>query len=539
MALGEMAQGLGQIRDQRQLGLGLEALQQDPGAVRPEGMRPEIWNEAQQRYGAAAEARLRATNAQFEEQVQQTMQTMLGEAERNGDVVSYLGAVVPKTREQMHAANRLYRLADQQTGLRRNVFEQRLAMGARQGQQLMESVRQARSMVDSGKADQAGRLLEGASNQALTRWRYRYNSDTGKLDRLHLSRDEGWVETGDSLDVSSALQQAENMTIRDFALGVAQEMAATSEFNRREIEQGGRAAQDGQGNSYVVYPQINLQGFGGRDYLVFDDKNKLVGRFDEDSFPRSGLRLSPAGAGTEGAVERDWGDIGLQWQKIYNDSLKAQLGDTMVASPEERAQAEAMARQNADQWLSLAVGHGMTMEKLQRSRQGGLPGYTRPEAGAAPARGGQTAVQGGPPVELKPGETVTVRNSETGEEQTWTMDRHTGVPLLLRRGAASGRSAGPDQSAPSGKQEEPGDTGASLQRPDSTPEELEQKYARYRGTGTVDKHGNIWVRHPDGQLFRLMRYEPMTKRYGSREYPNRKRPEYEAALRALGLMPRQ
>jgi|GEM_PF-5192347 len=112
MALGEMAQGLGQIRDQRQLGLGLEALQQDPGAVRPEGMRPEIWNEAQQRYGAAAEARLRATNAHFEEQVQQTMQTMLGEAERNGDVVSYLGAVVPKTREQMHAANRLYRLAD-------------------------------------------------------------------------------------------------------------------------------------------------------------------------------------------------------------------------------------------------------------------------------------------------------------------------------------------------------------------------------------------------------------------------------------------
>jgi hypothetical protein len=252
----------------------------------------------------------------------------------------------------------------------------------------MQSLREARSLMDAGERDKAGLLLEGASNQALSRWRYKYDPETGRLDRLHLSRDKGWTPVGDSLDVSEALKQAEGMTIRDYALGVAGEMASTSEFNRKEIESGGRRAVDANGREFRVYPQINLQGFGGRDYLVYDSGNQLVGRFDEEGFPQSGLRFEQQKPREKPPKELDWGKVGLQAQKIYNDSLKAALGDNMVPSPEERAQAEAEARRMADQWLAVTVGPGVSMDTLAQSRWGSSASSASPAGGSSTGRPG-------------------------------------------------------------------------------------------------------------------------------------------------------
>lgn len=427
LALGLGFQKIGEMRDKRQVGLGLDALTADPNAAQPEGVSGDNWAQAQTRFGQAQQGRLAGREAALDLEATKRMDTILAQA--GGDPVSYLNNFEPRDSADLLAAARLSGAMEKNEKTKGSIFKTRLETGARQGQELMQSVRQARTLLDSGEQEKAGLMLEGASNTALTRWRYKYNPETQQMDRLHLSREEGWAPTGESIPVSEALGQAEKMTIQDYAMGVAGEMAATSEFNRKTIESGGQYAVGSKGEELRVYPQISLRDFGGISYLVTDAKtNKVLGGFSQESFAQSGVRMEPrpkSGGQAKGQPSA------FEDALAYYKKMQATAAKDELATAEE---VEEKATSLTNDYLRTAYGEGVTLDTLRKQARQPQGGAAQPAGGGK--QGGQDAETERPPDAafkgMKPGQARTFRNSKTGEEQTWIMDRVTGQLVLQK-----------------------------------------------------------------------------------------------------------
>lgn len=440
----EMGKASDEYEEKRGMSLGLDALTADPNAAKPEGISGPAWVKAQEEFGkgqkglyTARESAEAAKRAKYRDEFTQK----LGEGETPEDRLRVLQSINPKDFAGSQALAEVYGHVNQQSEYASALFKRDLEDGALRFSNMQPMLSEARRLLAAKDAAGAGVMLEGMSKQARTRDNWKFNPETGLMDEYHNSREDGLVHTGTSMPVEEVLGLAGKMTQKDYALYEAKNKAATREYNAKAILSGGYLATGSKGEDLRVIPQVRMDDFSGRDFLVFDKHGQHVGAYDEKSFLDSGimvdktqkLYMGRSGSGGKGKSGKPLIDEALGIREKAKQRL-AKMDP--LADPEDLdagADAETLG------YYERKFGRKVTWDELRSMGQGSAP-----KAGG-PAPGGQT-LDSTPPVSafqgLKPGQTRNFRNSETGEVQTWTVDPVSKQPVRVNNSAKKGGGYG-------------------------------------------------------------------------------------------------
>ena len=297
--------------DLKGLGLGLDALDKDPNAAKPEGVSSIVWSKAQEQQGKGKAGAVLADQSRQALEESRLANEYMGKANGAGtpeERLNLLGQINPGTLAGAKA------LASVQKQVMGNQDNQVALLGSvlKKGQAEYDAVVRpalvaANDLANSGDEEGAGHILSKLSKVVPMRGEFRYNPDTKSMDHYHNERNaglqpqaegqgdaspgDGYAATGRSMSVRDALTLVGGMTKEDYALQMAAHRVANMEFNAKTLESGGHMGIDEDGKKVRVIPLINPND-STRQFAVFDEATgthrKTVGN---DDFMNSGIRI--------------------------------------------------------------------------------------------------------------------------------------------------------------------------------------------------------------------------------------------------------
>lgn len=409
--IGEWGRASREEDDKNQVGLGLGKLEQDPTMSRPAEIEPRNWAKAQEQHGRSQASMVLARDAADSTKranYRNEFIAKLSEAETPEDRLRILQGLAPTDYAGAQALADVHELAGKNTELRATMLRRDMEDGARRFTNLTSTLAEAKRLHAAGDSAGAGTMLAAMSDQARTRDFWRYNPETGTMDKWHSEREGGLIpvtdsETGSpvSMSVEGLLGEAGKMSQKDFALYEANNKAATREFNAKTILSGGYLATGPKGEDLRVIPQINMEDMSRRDFWVFDSKGKAVGTYDEDGFLKSGILVDKnqklyfgrGGSGGQGGPKgKSLLDEALAvGQKAANQAAK----DGLTTPEEAREAGEAAAFEHVEKKTGRKVGSWDEVRALSggqaRPVQGQQPQPQAPARGLGLGGGGAPA----------------------------------------------------------------------------------------------------------------------------------------------------
>jgi hypothetical protein len=217
---------------------------------------------------------------------------MAGIKQFGGDPFAYFSTHAPESEAELQATAHVREMYAKDSGFQKQMFQNRVDLANAKGKEAMDVLGQVEQAFASGDTDTAGRLFEGLSKAVPMRGQYKYDPESKTLRRLHLSREQGVVDTGEAVSIEEALQHAKSFTQTEFASQVATHMRATSQFNREQILNGGSEATGPNGEKYKVYAQIDPNRFEQVDYFLYaNGKPAGKGKYTAEELRSHGINI--------------------------------------------------------------------------------------------------------------------------------------------------------------------------------------------------------------------------------------------------------
>lgn len=489
--LREYNEGVKKEDEERGFGLGLEELdaasREGRAAVRPAGTSITGWVKSQDAHGKGQAGLLLADQSRQaleESKLSNEYMALAGKAKTPEERISVLKQQKPQTIVGARALASVQRhvIGDNETGvaLVGSLYKRGLA---EYNTVFAPALNAAERLLKEGKTEAAAATLEQASQVLPIRgeWRAEEGEDGALwLRRYHNRREDGFTSKGESdgaeanrnfsngytptdeaYPVGVAVEKIKEYGDVKFAKEIAAHIATGMEYNSKAFTEHVYNAKGQDGEKLLVVPQINLKN-GVREHLVYDgDNGKLLSKYSNDELQNSGLRIvtkeQRALDNDERKVDLEAAKLGMQREALGLRAEGGGGGQTLaekyvgLVSKHEAALAqedpfsEPEARRNIARARALEDVRVLTGDEgiqteadvSARSRVRGV------KPGAAPAQSRSVApTVSAPPAAafegLKPGQTRSFKNTETGEVQAWTVDPVSKQPVRVKNSVKKG-----------------------------------------------------------------------------------------------------
>lgn len=316
--------------EERGLGLGLDALESNPNAARPEGVSGAVWAKAQEQQGKAKSGRLladQAGQALEESKLANEYMELANNAKTPEERLSALGQVNPKS---LAGAKALASVQKQVLGTQENqvaLLGSVLKKGTVEYDNVVRpALVAANDMAAKGDEEGAGHTLAQLSKTLPLRGEFRWNPETRTLDHYHNERNaglkpqaegeatpgDGYTPTGRSMSVREALDLVGSTSKEDYAMQMASNRVTNMEFNAKALETGGHVATGPKGEKLRVVPLINLDN-STRQFAVFDEAGTHTATLGNDDYLKSGIMVVNK---EQRALEHEQAKLGMEGRRL-------------------------------------------------------------------------------------------------------------------------------------------------------------------------------------------------------------------------------